>query len=183
MYKITLFPQKGVRIKAIGRVNFGDSKEQLLKVFGACETIPESTRICFKNYGFFADFKRTDGTFEAVEFWNDSETNISQVFIYEKEVLLSNALEILSLLKEKNGGEDAIEGWFYNVDVFYSGGNPKNVLALIEQYKQDGTYEASKDFLQKDLEKAQYFTSFGIGYKGYCKDSYDHIQSVINGTT
>jgi hypothetical protein len=181
MYKITLLPQKGVRIKGIGQVNFGESKEQLLKVFGACETIPESTRICFKNYGFFADFKRTDGTFEAVEFWNDGKANVSQVFLYKKEVLTGNAQEFLMLLKEKNGGEDAREGWFYKIDVIYSGGNPKNILALIEQYKQDGTYEEAKAYLAEDLEKAQYFSCFGIGYKGYCKDGYDYIQSVLNG--
>jgi hypothetical protein len=181
MYKITLLPQKGVRIKGVGQVNFGESKEQLLKVFGSCETIPESTRICFKNYGFFADFKRTDGTFEAVEFWNDGKANVSQVFLYKKEVLTANAQEFLTLLKEKNGGEDAIEGWFYKIDVIYSGGNPKNVLALNEQYKQDGTYEEAKAFLAEDLEKAQHFSSFGIGYKGYCKDGYDYIQSILNG--
>jgi hypothetical protein len=180
MYKITLLPQTGVRIKGIGQVNFGESQEQLLKVFGGCETIPESTRVCFKNYGFFADFKRTDSTFEAVEFWNDGKANVSQVFLYKKEVLTSNAQEILSLLKEKNGGEDAIEGWFHKIDVIYSGGNPKNVLAIIEQYKQDGTYEEAKAYLAEDLEKAQHFSSFGIGYKGYCKDSYDYIQSVLN---
>jgi hypothetical protein len=182
MYKITLLPQKGIRIKGIGQVNFGDTKDQLLKVFGDYETIPESTRICFKNYGFFADFKRTDGTFEAVEFWNDGNANVSQVFMYKQDVLAGNAQEILTLLKEKNGDEDAIEGWFYKVDVIYSGGNPKNELALIEQYKQDGTYEESKAFLAEYLEKAQHFSSFGIGYKGYCKESYDYIQSVINGT-
>jgi hypothetical protein len=181
MYKITLLPQTGVRIKGIGQVNFGESQGQLLKVFGACETIPESTRICFKNYGFFADFKRTDGTFEAVEFWNDGKANVSQVFLYKKEVLTGNAQEFLTLLKEKNGGEDAREGWFYKIDVIYSGGNPKNVLALIEQYKQDGTYEEAKAYLAEDLEKAQHFSSFGIGYKGYCKDGYDYIQSILNG--
>jgi hypothetical protein len=181
MYKITLLPQKGVRIKGIGQVNFGDTKDQLLKVFGDCETIPETTRICFKNYGFFADFKRTDGTFEAVEFWNDGKANVSQVLLYKQDILAGNAQEILTIIKEKNGGEDAFEGWFYKVDVIYSGGNPKNVLALIEQYKQDGTYEESKAFLAEDLEKAQHFSSFGIGYKGYCKDGYDYIQSILNG--
>jgi hypothetical protein len=181
MYKITLLPQKGIRIKGIGQVNFGESKDQLIKVFGACETIPETTRICFKNYGFFADFKRTDGTFEAVEFWNDGKANVSQVFLYKKEVLTANAQEFLTLLKEKNGGDDPVEGWFYKIDVIYSGGNPKNILALIEQYKQDGTYEEAKAYLAEDLEKAQYFSCFGIGYKGYCKDGYDYIQSVLNG--
>ncbi len=31
MYKITLIPQVGVNIESVGQVNFGDSREKLLK--------------------------------------------------------------------------------------------------------------------------------------------------------
>jgi hypothetical protein len=64
--------------------------------------------------------------------------------------------------------------------VIYSGGNPANVLAIIAQYKTDGTYEESKQFLLQDLEKATYFASFGIGYKGYCQAGFDEIQAILN---
>lgn len=56
----------------------------------------------------------------------------------------------------------------------------KNVLSIIEQHKAEGTYEESKEYLLHDLEKAKHFTTFGIGYNGYCLDGYQKIQSIIN---
>jgi hypothetical protein len=180
MYKIILVPHKGVNIEGIGQVNFGDTIDQVIKTWGAFEDIRDGRRVRFLNYGFFADFKTTDGSFEAVEFWDDGHENVSEVFIYDKEVLKANAREILMMLQEKNNNEVASGGWFYNIDVIFCGGNPDAVLKIIEQYKQDGTYEENKKYLEEDLEKAKYFTSFGIGYKGYCKDGYESTQKILN---
>jgi hypothetical protein len=71
MYKITLIPQVGVNIEGVGQVNFGDSKEQLLKMWGQDDDARDGHRLCFCKYGFFADLKKDDNTFKAVEFWND----------------------------------------------------------------------------------------------------------------
>jgi hypothetical protein len=179
MHKITLFPQVGVQIDGLPQVNFGHTKETLIKVWGEYKEVREG-RVEYSQYGFFADFK-ADDTFEAVEFWNYMEEFVSEVYIYEKEVLQNPAAETLAIIKEKNGNIDAIEGWFYNVDVIYCGGHPGNFLKIIEQYKQEGTYEESKAYLEEDYKKSHYFSSFGIGYKGYCKDGNDELQKILNG--
>jgi hypothetical protein len=31
-----------------------------------------------------------------------------------------------------------------------------------------------------DLEKAKYFSAFGIGYKGYCNDGLAELEEVLN---
>jgi hypothetical protein len=181
MHKISLNPQIGLVIDGIGQINFGDTKQQVSAAIGAFEDIVGTeNRVSYAQYGFFADFNKSNGKFEAVEFWNDGAANVSQVFIYEQEVLRTEAQKILKMLTEKNNAP-AIEGWFYNIDVIYSGGNPANVLAIIAQYKTDGTYEESKQFLLQDLEKTTYFASFGIGYKGYCQAGFDQIQAILNG--
>jgi hypothetical protein len=176
MYKIILIPQVGVNIEGVGQVNFGDSKEQLLKTWGQNDDISDEYRLRFLKYGFFADFKKSDNTFEAVEFWNDYDKNISEVFIYDTEVLQGDAEAIKEMLFKKNNNEQPKDGWFVNIDVIYSGGSTKNIKAIIEQYKTDGTYEESKEFLLQDLERAKHFGTFGIGYKGYCKDGLVLIQ-------
>jgi hypothetical protein len=181
MYKIILIPQKGVNIEGVGQVNFGDSKEQLLKIRGQNDDMRDEHRLRFIKYGCFADFNKTDETFEAVEFWNDYEKNVSEVFIYDTEVLKSNAEETKAMLFEKNNNEAPNEGWFINIDVICSGGSQKYVEAIIEQSKADGEFEGNcKDGLLADLENAKHFTSFGIGYKGYCKDGNELILKILN---
>jgi hypothetical protein len=179
MHKIILFPQVGVQIDGLPQVNFGDSKEQVAKVWGEFKEVREG-RVEYSQYCFFADFK-DDDTFEAVEFWNYMDEFVSEVYIYDKEVLQNPAAETLAIIKEKNNNKDAIEGWFYEVDVIFSGGNPAEFLKIIEQYKQDGTYEESKTYLEEDYRKSHYFSSFGIGYKGYCQNGYDELQKILNG--
>jgi hypothetical protein len=66
------------------------------------------------------------------------------------------------------------------VDVIFSGGIPHDFEKIIEQYKQDGTYEECKAYLEEDYKKSHYFSSFGIGYKGYCNDGYEELQKIMN---
>jgi hypothetical protein len=179
MHKIILIPQVGVNIEGIGQVNFGDSKEQLLKNWGQNDDARDKHRLRFFKYGFFADFKKEDNSFEAVEFWNDYDKNVSEVFIYDTEVLQGDAQAIKVILQEKNNNEAPIDGWFVNIDVIYSGGSQKQVQAIIEETKTEGVFEGNyKDALLQDLENAKHFSSFGIGYKGYCKDGLEYLKSL-----
>jgi hypothetical protein len=183
MYRIILLPQIGVSIDGIGQVNFGDTREKLVEVLGPYLSIQSENdkRVEYKKYGFFAGFKKDDDTFEAVEFWNAHQENVSEVFIYDREVLQANATEIKGMLIDKNRKEAAKDGWFVHIDVLYSGGNPNSVLSIIEQYKAAGTYEQMKAHLLKDVEKANCFTTFGIGYNGYCKDGLAMLEKILNG--
>jgi hypothetical protein len=183
MYTIILIPQVGVNIEAVGQVNFGDSKEQLLKQWGQDDDARDGHRLCFSKYGFFADLKKDDNTFEAIEFWNDYDKNVSEVFIYDTEVLKGDAQVIKKMLQQKNNGEVPNDGWFVNIDVIYSGGNPKSIEAIIEQTKADGLFDGEyKNSLLQDLENAKHFSSFGIGYKGYCKDGLAMLEKIMNDT-
>jgi hypothetical protein len=182
MHKITLIPQVGVNIEGIGQVNFGESKENVLKILGQNDDERDEHRIRFLKYGFFADFNKEDGKFEAVECWNDYDKNVSKVFIYEVEVLQGDAQAIKKLLQEKNNNEAPKDGWFVKIDVIYSGGSSKYVESIIEQTKTEGTFEGNyKDSLLQDLENAKYFSSFGIGYNGYCKDGLAMLDKILNG--
>jgi hypothetical protein len=178
MYKITLILQVGVNIEGVDQVNFGDSREQVLKTWGQNDNAREEFRLTFSKYGFFADFNKENNTFNAIEFWNDYDKNVSEVFIYDTEVLQGDAQAIKAMLQQKNNGEAPTDGWFVHIDVIYSGGSIKSVLEIIEQYKKEGTYEESKGYLMQDLEMAKHFTSFGIGYKGYCKDGLEYLKSL-----
>jgi hypothetical protein len=182
MYKITLIPQVGVNIEGVGQVNFGDSREKLFQTWGKNEDQVNDNRLRFKNYGCFMDFKKSDDTFEAIEFWNDGKENVSKVFIYDAEVLQTEASRIKAMLLEKNNNETTQDGWYVNIDVIYSGGSQKNMLAYIEESKKEGQYEGeAKEQMILDLEKAKYFTSFGIGYNGYCKDGLAELDKILNG--
>jgi hypothetical protein len=182
MYKIILIPKVGVNIEGVSQVNFGNSREQILKVWEQNDDARDEHRLRFLKYGFFADFKKSDNTFEAVEFWNDYEKNVCQVFIYDTEVLLGDAESIKAMLYEKNNKEAPNDGWFVNIDVIYSGGSQKQINAIIEKTNAEGVFEGNyKDSLLQDLEHAKHFSCFGIGYKGYCKDGLAELDKRLNG--
>jgi hypothetical protein len=175
-------PQVGINIEGIGQINFGDSKEKVLQLLGPNDDAGAEFRLCYSKFGCFIDLDKTDHTFTAVEFWNDHDRNVSDVFIYDTEVLQVEAQSIKALLYEKNNKEEAQDGWYINIDVIYSGGNQKTMLAYIEELKKEGAFEGfAKEQTLIDLEKAKYFTSFGIGYKGYCKDSLEELAKILNG--
>ncbi len=177
--KITLLPQVGVHIEGMGQANFGDSKEQLLKMWGLNDDAVDEHRLRFSQYGFFADFTTTDNTFEAIEFWNDFEKNVCELFIYGIEVLSGDAESIKAILYAKNRNDAPIDGWFVNIDVIYSGGSQQPIRATIEQSKAEGSFDGEyKRSLSRDLELAKHFTTFGIGYKGYCNNGLAAIKAL-----
>jgi hypothetical protein len=182
MYKINLIPQIGVHIEGIGQVNFGQTRDEIVNVFGNYNSINNEAdkRVEYANYGFFADFHKQDDTFEAVEFWNDLQENKSEVYIYDKEILNTEAKILIELLQIQNNNEPSKDGWFINIDAFYSGGSQKHIKATIDQAKKDGLYFGeNKEILLKELNQAKYFTSFGIGYKNYCKNGLELIASLL----
>jgi hypothetical protein len=132
MRKITIHPQIGIIIEGIGQINFGDSKEQVFKLLGEPNFVCSEKRLEFKNYGCFIDFKTSDDTFEAIEFWNDGKDNVAEVFIYDVEVLNNDATPIKAMLQEKNNNEAAKDGWYVNIDVIFSGGSQNTILNYIE---------------------------------------------------
>ncbi len=181
MNKITLIPQVGVNIEGVGQVTFGDSREHLIKTWGQNDDQAIDKRIRFLRYGFFADFKKSDDTFESIEFWNDYKENVSEVYIYDTEILQGDAENIKAMLYEKNNKEAPNDGWFVNIDVIYSGGSQKQVQAIIDQTKMESAFEGNyKDSLLQDLENAKHFSSFGIGYEGYCKDGLAELAKILS---
>jgi hypothetical protein len=184
MHHIQLNPQVGINIKGIGQANFGMTRAEVVKIFGPYNAVNKETdkRVEYTQYGFFADFKKDDDTFEAVEFWNDREKNASAVYILGQEVLLGDPQAILSMLTVENSNEAPNDGWFVNIDVIYSGGNLKQILAMIEQAKTNGTFADEKDYLLNELESQKHFMSFGIGYKGYCKDGLAELARLLNAS-
>jgi hypothetical protein len=101
------------------------------------------------------------------------------VFIYDTEVLQGDAEAIKAMLYERNNKEAPNDGWFVNIDVIYSGGSQKQVQAIIDKSKAEGAFEGNyKDSLLEDLERARHFTTFGIGYNGYCKNGLAELKAL-----
>jgi hypothetical protein len=177
--KIILHPQIGMHVEGLGQINFGDSKEHIFKLLSEPSFVCSEKRFEFKNYGCFIDFKKSDNTFECAEFWNDGKGNVAKVFIDDTEVLQNDATPIKALLQEKNNNEEANDGWYINIDITYAGGSQDIMLNYIEELKKEGQFEGNtKEQVLIDLEKAKYFSSFGIGYKGYCKDGIRELKKL-----
>jgi hypothetical protein len=181
MQTITLLPQKGIVIEGLEQINFGDSKIQVFELLGESSFVCSEKRFEFKRYGCFIDFKASDDTFEAIEFWNDGKDNAAEVYIYDTEVLQNDATPIKAMLQEKNNNEEAKDGWYVNIDVIYSGGSQNIMLNYIEELKKEGQFEAvAKEQALMDLEKAKFFSAFGIGYRGYCNDGLAELDKILN---
>jgi hypothetical protein len=181
MFKINLLPQVGIVIEGIGQINFSEGKEHVFKLLGESSFACSEKRFEFKNYGCFIDFKTIDNTFESVEFWNEGKANVAEVFIYNTEVLQNEASAIKVMLQEKNNNEPHKDGWYLNIDVIFSGGNQETMLNYMEELKKEGQFEGNaKEQVLLDLEKAKYFSAFGIGHKGYCNDGLAELAKILN---
>jgi hypothetical protein len=162
----------GLEIVGLGIVPFGMTTDKMLAVVGT----PDSAfngRHEFRNLGCFIDVRPAaldqPTIVDAVEFWNNGAANVASVLLFGTDVLREPAASTKALLESLNGGP-GVDGWYVNLDVFISGGNPTYAQQAIDQARREGTFDQNKEVLLEELEKATLLTSFGFGRPGYCSD-------------
>lgn len=94
-------------------------------------------------------------------------------FIYGVSAFETDADELVSVLKEKNGGqiEDNEQGYSYgfnNISVgIYRELRPVDVEEMIEEMKADGITVDNNGDLEADRRRANHWATIGAGIEGY----------------
>ena len=177
MKEITLLPLVGAEIRGIGRILFGQSKDELMKIFGDPNrkntnfNAPDSEKFFY--YGSELSISFTHNKLDFIE-CNAPYCKKAKPIIFGKEPFSSLAEDLVSLLAEKNNGATDKENngefsyRFIEISVgIYREMTPQDMIESIEEAKQDGCYEDIKEWLEADLEKSKHFHSIGIGTEDY----------------
>jgi hypothetical protein len=181
--KIDLSIQTGMEIEGIGLVRFGMRTEDMLALLGAPNS-EYNGRHEFRELGCFIDVKPDmagdSSIVDAIEFWNDGEANVASITLFDVDVLRCPGLWVKALLQSRNAAAPA-DGWYVNLDVFVSGGNPTYAYEEIELHRVEGLFEDTKEMLLEELVKATHFTSFGFARKNYCADGIVELERLRAG--
>jgi ketosteroid isomerase-like protein len=174
--------QNGMSIEGVGNITFGMRADEVVALLGTPDSV-HNGRHQFRKFGCFVDTKpgEVDGApvVDAVEFWNDRAANVADVTLFDTDVLRQPGAAITSALESLNKATP-VDGWYVNLDVFVSGGNPTYAQQAIDQATADGTYEENKDALHENLERSTLLTSFGFGRPNYCNDGLAEIAALEN---
>jgi ketosteroid isomerase-like protein len=175
--------QNGMKIEGLGEVAFGMRAEEMIALLGAPDFVYNG-RHEFRKFGCFVDMKLNgaDGALvvDAVEFWNDGAANVATVTLFDTDVLCESGAAVKAALESLNKATP-VDGWYVNLDVFVSGGNPTDAREAIDQATADGTYEENKDALLESLERSTLLTSFGFGRPNYCTDGLAELAALECG--
>lgn len=163
MKEITFIPLKGVHIKGVGNINFGESISAIKEILGSPEQI--DNQFYYYNSELRIDFNE----YNKVAFIECLATDNIKLIIYEKEALKLEGNELISLLKSKNKNKiNDTEGkyayYFFDINVgIYRESTPNSIYEMIHEMKNNGTYEDNKNWLEDDYKKSKYFNTIGIG--------------------
>ena len=128
-------------------------------------------RYYYYNNELAIDYNDND-TVEFIEFLGGSEGSL-QPTIYGVSVFGTDAAEVAEILEQKNDGEitDIEHGYSYsfsNISVgVYREIRPSDVLDMMEAMKEDGIPTEDNEDLVVDMQKANHWTTIGVGIAGY----------------
>jgi ketosteroid isomerase-like protein len=179
---IAVNPQNGMEIAGVGNVTFGMRADEVVALLGTPDSV-HNGRHEFRKYGCFVDTTpgEVDGglVVDALEFWNDGAANVATVMLFDTDVLRQPGAAVNAVLEALNK-TTPVDGWYVNLDVFVSDGNPTYAQQAIDQATPDGTYEENKDALLEDLQRSTLLTSFGFGRLNYCNDGLAKLAALEN---
>ena len=131
---------------------------------------PAGNRYYYYNNEMAIDY--SDGKVEFIEFLGGID-GIVHPWIYGVSAFDTHADELINILEQKNDGEvdDSEQGYsvaFLNISVgVYRELRPSDVEEMIEEIKADGISADNNEDVQKEMRKANHWSTIGIGAAGY----------------
>ena len=179
MLQIDIKPLLGIDIKSIGEVKLGQSQNEVESLIGSAsmsDTIAfdntQTKRAFYEAYELRIDYSsNNEVTF--IEFINGPFPEKTELRIYGVDPFKEGAERLIELLTIYNAGKidesEAPHSYaFENISVgVWRQSVPSDIQELIDDKKEDNTYEIDKAWVNEELEKSNHFWTIGIGKKGY----------------
>lgn len=170
MKKIKLLPLIGVNIENIGIIQFGLDIHNIKLKLGE-PNLQNDTELYYDEFRIDLNENKE---MEFIEFQGPTPKDID-ISIYDVNPFTVCANKLLEILAIRNKGtiDDSEAPYCYcfmNISVgLWREFVEKDILDTIENMKNVGDYEKSKEWINLDLEKSKFFWSIGIGRKDYYK--------------
>ena len=179
MLQIDIKPLLGIDIKSIGEVKLGQSQNEVESVIGSpsmYDTISfnntQTNRAFYEAYELRIDYN-SNNQVTFIEFIYGPFPEKTELRIYDINPFQEEAERLIELLTIYNAGKiDESETphcyVFENISVgIWRQSVPSDIQELINEKKEDCTYEIDKAWVDEELEKSKHFWTIGIGEKGY----------------
>ncbi|SHG91453.1 hypothetical protein [Pedobacter caeni] len=170
MKKIEIIPLEGIDFEEGISIRFGQTIPEIKAVLGD-PTAEEPHQLYYDHLEFRLDFDK-NGELEFVEIQGPFSRHLAPQ-IYHVNPFAIEADDLVKLLTEKNDGriDDSEKPYCYcfleNSVGVWREFVEDDIRATIDELKDNGEYEESKDWIEQDLEKAKFFWTVGIGNKNY----------------
>lgn len=171
MNNIILKPLEGIVINE-KTIIFGQTKNEITDVLGKPDH-EEDDQLYYDHLDIRFDFDE-NGLMEFAE-CQGPYSEYSEFSIYDIDPFKLEGNALLELLTEKNNGEiDDFEApysySFLEISVgIWRASTSADIESAIDEMKEDGSYEDSKEIMEKDLEKSKYFWTIAVGKVDYYK--------------
>jgi hypothetical protein len=171
MNKIQLIPLKGIVISGKTEINFGLKRKEVENILGKPDSV-DIEKSYYEGLAVRFDFDKK-GKLEFIEFIDGPFSDKVELSIYDINPFVTDAKELvkLLLLKGNNNVDDSeaeISYVFPDISVgVWRDYTEKDIVAEIEELKKNGEYEKSKEWIEHDMLKSEYFWTIGIGIKDY----------------
>jgi hypothetical protein len=179
MLRIDIKPLSGIDIQNIGKINLGQNRKDVERTIG----LPNSSKIRSFNdlktdssfydmYEFRIDYDGNN-TVEFIEFIYGPFPTKADLRIYEVDPFKVDATKLIEILSHHDSGkvndlEAPYSFAFENISVgIWRQSSPLDMQELIDEKKEDKTYDIDKDWTDEELEKSNHFWTIGIGRKDY----------------
>ena len=172
MRQIEIIPLQGINLDEGIQLRFGQTINEIVTLLGE-PTKEEQGQFYYEDLEIRIDFDNND-ELEFIEFEGPfSEKIVPQ--IYNVNPFAIEANKLIDLLTTENKGkidesEEPYSYCFTEISVgIWREFVEADIQSNIEELKNCGVYEASKEWIEQDLEKSKFFWTIGIGNKNYYK--------------
>lgn len=175
MIKIEFIPLEGINIDFNRQIRFGITKSELIQHIGTPSN-EFGNELYFDELELHIDIDE-NGKVEFIEsvmgpYPEKTEVSINGINPFETKA--NDLVKILGTINNGKIDKSEAEYAFTFIDKsigIYRSSTTKDVEEMIKEMKENNDFENKKEDALFDLQKSQFFWTFGIGVKGY----YDYL--------
>lgn len=168
-------PLTGISIDLDTKIEFGMTKAELVDLIGK-PSKEFGNELYFDELELHIDIDK-NGKIEFIESINGPNPEKTETLINGVNPFKTKANDLIEILAELNNGEidesEADYGFSFLDKAIgvYRNSIVKDIEEMIQEMKDNNDFENQKEDALYELEKSQFFWTFGIGKKGY----YDYL--------
>lgn len=173
MEKIILHPLKGIEFESNKFLEFGTSKNELIKKLGKPSSGTDK-QLFYDDLELRIDLDDSE-KIEFIEFLYGPFPEKTEIELYGINPFNTDSHNLIKILTENNKGEIDTDEEPYCYDFLESSigifrdSCEVDINVIIAELKESGEYSENEEWVMEDREKSRYFWTLGLGKRDYYK--------------